>query len=84
MLGKEERFYLKMVIGYVFVGNSITFKGEFHHNISLYCTLHFLNTKVNFFNCGISGDRTDCILKRMDKDILIHYPTYVVIYDRYE
>ncbi len=62
-----------------FVGNSITHSGQFHHNILLYYMTRFPDQQVTFFNCGVAGDITGGILKRMDDDILIHKPTYAVI-----
>lgn len=62
-----------------FVGNSITHSGEFHHNIFLYYITRFPKEDISFFNCGISGDVTGGILKRMNSDILIHQPTHAVI-----
>jgi lysophospholipase L1-like esterase len=62
-----------------FVGNSITNNGEFHHNIFQYYVTRFPEKQIEFFNCGISGDRTEGILSRMDEDILIHKPTHAVI-----
>jgi lysophospholipase L1-like esterase len=62
-----------------FVGNSITHGGDFHHNILLYQITRFPNTRVEFFNNGISGDVTSGILKRMESDILVHRPTHCVI-----
>jgi lysophospholipase L1-like esterase len=62
-----------------FVGNSITHGGEFHHNILLYYMTRFPQQKMTFFNCGISGDVTGGILKRMNSDILVHQPTHAVI-----
>jgi len=62
-----------------FVGNSITNNGEFYHNLNLYYVTRFPKSPVTFFNCGISGDVTSGILKRLQSDILIHNPTHVVI-----
>lgn len=62
-----------------FVGNSITHSGEFHHNILLYYTTRFPKRPVTFYNCGISGDITSGVLKRIQCDILIHKPTHAVI-----
>ncbi len=62
-----------------FVGNSITNNGEFHHNIYLFHLTRYPQEQITFFNCGISGDVTGGILKRMDDDILINNPTHAVI-----
>ena len=62
-----------------FVGNSITHNGEFHHNVLLYHVTRFPEQPVSFYNCGISGDVTGGVLKRMEDDILVHQPTHAVI-----
>ncbi len=62
-----------------FVGNSITNNGGFHHNVLLYQITRFPNQQVSFYNCGISGDVTNRVLKRLDDDILINKPTHAVI-----
>ena len=61
------------------MGNSITQNGEFHHNILLHYLTRYPTEQVTFFNCGVSGDVTGGILKRMDEDILVHRPNYAVI-----
>ena len=62
-----------------FVGNSITNQGEFHHNVLLYHITRFPKRLLTTYNCGISGDNTGGILKRMDDDILLNNPTKVLI-----
>jgi lysophospholipase L1-like esterase len=62
-----------------FVGNSITYGGEFHHNIFLYQQTRFPKEFVSFYNCGIPGDVCSGILKRMDDDIFIHKPNVFVL-----
>jgi endoglucanase len=62
-----------------FAGNSITHEGRFHHNISLYYATRFPLQRIEFFNCGISGNVTSQIIDRFQNDILIHRPDYVVI-----
>ena len=62
-----------------FVGNSITSNGEFYHNIYQYYVTRFPKNHIEFLNCGISGDVTSGILKRLDFDILSHNPTHAVI-----
>jgi len=59
-----------------FVGNSITHNGGFHHNILLYHVTRFPKQPVSFYNCGISGDVTGGVLKRMEDDILVHRPRH--------
>lgn len=62
-----------------FVGNSITHNGDYWHNVQLYYATRYPQLGVQFFNCGISGDVTGGILRRMNKDILVHKPTWAVI-----
>lgn len=62
-----------------FVGNSITNNGEYYNNLWMYYATRFPGEKIRFYNCGISGDVAGGILKRMDKDILVHQPTHAVL-----
>ena len=62
-----------------FVGNSITNNGEFYNFIYLYYATRFPKDKLTFVNCGISGDVASGMLKRLDKDILIHKPNWTVL-----
>ena len=62
-----------------FVGNSITHDGRFLHNIGLYHITRFPDRQVTFINCGIAGDVTSGVLKRIDHDILINKPTCIVL-----
>lgn len=62
-----------------FVGNSITMAGEFVHYIRSYYATKYPDRKINFINCGISGDVTGGILARMQPDIMVHKPEYAVI-----
>ena len=62
-----------------FIGNSITMNGRYHNYIQLYYVTRFPDRKIQFFNCGISGDDSGGILERMESDILIHKPTWTVL-----
>ncbi|WP_127132717.1 SGNH/GDSL hydrolase family protein [Pseudoflavitalea rhizosphaerae] len=62
-----------------FVGNSITQAGEYLHYIRGFYATRFPDQKVEFINCGISGDVTGGILARMQPDIMVHKPDYAVI-----
>lgn len=62
-----------------FIGNSITHAGDFHHNIMQYYVTRFPEKTVTFFNCGIGGDVTAGVLRRLESDILVHKPTCAVI-----
>ncbi len=62
-----------------FVGNSITNAGEFHHNILLYHITRFPNVPATVYNCGVSGDDTERVIRRMETDILVNKPTKAII-----
>ncbi|QEC40555.1 SGNH/GDSL hydrolase family protein [Pseudobacter ginsenosidimutans] len=62
-----------------FVGNSITQAGEYLHYIRGFYATRYPEQKVEFINCGISGDVTGGILARMQPDIMVHKPDYAVI-----
>lgn len=62
-----------------FVGNSITNAGEFHRNLLLFHLTRFPDIPVTVYNCGVSGDDTERVLRRLEDDILINKPTKVVI-----
>ena len=62
-----------------FIGNSITHGGGFHQNIFLYYATRFPSKKISFFNAGVSGDVAHEILRRLDKDVLVHKPTVAVL-----
>ncbi|MEO8766057.1 MAG: SGNH/GDSL hydrolase family protein [Ginsengibacter sp.] len=62
-----------------FIGNSITMNGRFHNYIELFYVTRFPDRKIKFYNCGISGDVANGILRRMDSDILVHQPTWSVV-----
>ena len=62
-----------------FVGNSITQAGEYVHYIRGFYATRYPDQKVEFINCGISGDVTGGILARMQPDIMVHKPDYAVI-----
>jgi lysophospholipase L1-like esterase len=62
-----------------FVGNSITNNGEFYHNIFQFFVTRYPSQEISFFNCGISGDATSGILKRIGSDIMVNKPTHAVI-----
>ncbi len=53
-----------------FIGDSITAGGSFSTAAMIYYVTRFPETKVNFYNVGISGDTSTGLLRRMDWDIL--------------
>jgi len=62
-----------------FIGDSITHGGMYHSYIYLYYLSRFPNQKINFYNCGISGDTASGTVMRFDKDIKFHKPTVSTI-----
>jgi len=76
---QNEQVYFKTGDRVCFVGNSITMGGDFHHNIALAYALGYPELQIRFFNCGISGDVTKGILKRLESDILVKKPTCCVL-----
>lgn len=76
---QKEKTFFEKGDRVCFVGNSITNQGEFHHNVLLYHITRFPKQLLTIYNCGISGDNTGGILKRMEDDILQNNPTKAVI-----
>jgi lysophospholipase L1-like esterase len=62
-----------------FIGNSITQDGRYHLFLQTYFATRHSDVKLNFFNCGISGDVADGMLDRFENDILIHKPNYAFL-----
>ncbi|MGH2646707.1 MAG: GDSL-type esterase/lipase family protein [Ginsengibacter sp.] len=62
-----------------FIGSSIAMNGANMHYVNLSYATRYPDRKVSFINCGISGDVTDEILRRMESDILINHPTWAVL-----
>lgn len=66
-----------------FVGDSITHAGTYHSMVTLFYATRFPGRKINYYNCGIGGDRASSIVSnkvyRLDVDILGHKPTVATI-----
>lgn len=62
-----------------FIGNSITANGQFVNFINLYYVTRFPQQKIRFINSGISGNTSAGVIARIEKDILIHKPTWSVV-----
>lgn len=62
-----------------FIGNSITMNGRYHNYIELFYATRFPERKIEFVNCGISGDVAGGMLARMNSDILRHKPNRAVL-----
>lgn len=62
-----------------FVGSSIAMNGKCYHYTNLFYATRYPDRTVHFLNGGISGDHTDSILKRLERDILAGNPTHCVL-----
>ncbi len=62
-----------------FIGDSITHNNLFLAHIVAYYREHFSDSKVEFYNCGISGGTLKTTLSCFDEDILPYDPTHAVI-----
>ena len=64
-----------------FIGDSITHGGGFgyHSQIVLFYMTRFPETRIGFWNCGISGDSAAGAVKRYGWDIAPHKPTVATI-----
>jgi lysophospholipase L1-like esterase len=62
-----------------FVGNSITDGGHYHSYIWLYYMTHFPYENMWMANCGIGGDTSENILKRLDGDVFSKRPTVLTL-----
>ncbi len=63
----------------VMIGNSITHGGSYHTYLQLFYATRYPDTRVDFINCGISGDNASGMILRFEKDIMIHEPNYAFI-----
>lgn len=62
-----------------FIGDSITHNNRALAHIVAYYRENFPESKVEFYNCGISGGTLTTTLNSFDEDILPHNPTHAVI-----
>lgn len=62
-----------------FIGNSITHGGIYHAYLQAYCATRYPDIKLEFHNCGISGDNAGGMLRRFDEDVLVHHPDYAFV-----
>lgn len=62
-----------------FVGNSITDGGHYHSYIWLYYMTHFPYVDMWMSNCGIGGDTSENILKRLDGDVFSKRPNVITL-----
>lgn len=62
-----------------FVGNSITHGGHYHSYIWLYYMTHFPYLNIWIDNCGVGGDTSLEILKRLDGDVFKKNPNVILL-----
>lgn len=62
-----------------FVGDSITHKGLYIAHIVAHYRKHFPDSKVEFYDCGISGGNLGNSIKIFNEDIAIYEPTHIVL-----
>ncbi len=66
-----------------YVGDSITHGGTYHSIVTLFYATRFPDRAIQYFNCGIGGDRAAAIMSderyRLNVDILAHKPTAATI-----
>lgn len=62
-----------------YVGNSITDGGRYHSYIWLYYMTHFPKERMWMANCGIGGDTSEDILRRLEGDVFGKRPTVVTV-----
>ena len=62
-----------------FIGDSITHGGLYHSYVYLFYATRFPDRKVEFVNCGISGDSASGGFGRVDWDVLVHKPSVATI-----
>ncbi len=62
-----------------FIGDSITHNNLHLAHIVAYYRENFPESRVEFYNCGISGGTLTTTLNCFDEDILPHNPTHAVI-----
>ena len=62
-----------------FIGDSITHNNRFLAHIVAYYRENVPESKVEVYNCGISGGTLTTTLNSFDEDILPHNPTHAVI-----
>jgi lysophospholipase L1-like esterase len=66
-----------------FLGDSITKGGSYHQLLELFYSLRFPGSAIEFFNCGVGGDRAKSILAasgyRIETDVLARQPTVITV-----
>jgi lysophospholipase L1-like esterase len=63
----------------VFLGDSITAARTYGKLIENYALLRYPDRKVRFVNAGVGGDTAAGGVKRLERDVLSHKPTVVIV-----
>lgn len=74
-----EGFDLKNGQTFLFLGDSITHKGQYSSYIETYFVTRYPERSFKFINSGISGDKARDALDRFEEDVASHQPDYVSI-----
>lgn len=77
--GEEPQTVFKDGDRVCFIGNSITHGGAYWSFVMNFYVTRFPDRRIEFYNCGVSGDRASGILRRMERDILVHRPTVATL-----
>lgn len=63
----------------VLLGDSITAARTYGKIIENYTLLRYPDRKIRFINAGVGGDTAAGGLKRLERDVLVHKPTVVIV-----
>jgi lysophospholipase L1-like esterase len=76
---KADEFAIRDSDTVVFLGDSITAARTYGKIVENYTLLRYPDRKVRFVNAGVGGDTAAGGLKRLDRDVLAHKPTVVIV-----
>ena len=62
-----------------FVGDSITHRGLYIAHIASHYRKYYPDSKVEFYDCGISGGNLGNAIKIYNEDTAIYDPTHIVL-----
>jgi lysophospholipase L1-like esterase len=76
---QADEFALRDGDTVVFLGDSITAARTYGKIVENYTLLRYPDRKVRFVNAGVGGDTAAGGLKRLERDVLVHKPTVVLV-----
>lgn len=76
---RAEEFALRDGDTVVFLGDSITAARTYGKIIENYTLLRFPKRSIRFYNAGWGGDTAAGGLARLERDVLVHKPTVVIV-----